>query len=262
MGNTSTHNDINESNESVSYYYTTNRNVDLIDANLNYHKLNEYIEHITTPFKIINDNVEKEKLNFAINNCIIEESSMNNNNANNISTSSNFSIEHGNVENDALPFDDFDMNTLIEDLDRHDNKINKDVELSDKDIDNDSEDYESLMYKSSKKPSKAGRMPKVKGKRRTMIHLSNKNVISKLALVKEKVKANIDDNDLLLKFQKNSDAVHKQTKVISLLGEDNSSSNRASRVNIKKTKSTLSDGNLQVFWLLFFIFHIILYLCT
>ena len=74
MGNTSTHNDINESNESVSYYYTTNRNVDLIDANLNYHKLNEYIEHITTPFKIINDNVEKEKLNFAINNCIIEES--------------------------------------------------------------------------------------------------------------------------------------------------------------------------------------------
>ena len=238
MGNTSTHNDINESNESVSYYYTTNRNVDLIDANLNYDKLNEYIEHITTPFKIINDNVEKEKLNFAINNCIIEESSMNNNNANNISTSSNFSIEHGNVENDALPFDDFDMNTLLEDLDRHNNKINKDVELSDKDIDNDSEDYESLMYKPSKKPSKVGRMPKVKGKKRTMIHLSNQNVISKLALVKEKVKANIDDNDLLLKFQKNSDAVHKQTKVISLLGEDNSSSNRASRVNIKKTKST------------------------
>ena len=239
MGNTSSiHNDINESNESVSYYYSTNRNVDLIDANLHYDKLNEYIDHITTPFKIINDNVEKEKLNFAINNCIIEESSMNNNNVNNISTSSNFSIEHGNVENDALPFDDFDMNTLLEDLDRNNNKINKDVQLSDKDIDNDSDDYESLMYKSSKKPSKKGRMPKIKGKRRTMIHLSNQNVISKLALVKEKVKANIDDNDLLLKFQRHSDAVHKQAKVISLLGEDNSSSNRASHVDIKKTKST------------------------
>ena len=239
MGNTSSiHNDINESNESVSYYYSTNRNVDLIDANLHYDKLNEYIENITTPFKIINDNVEKEKLNFAINNCIIEESSMNNNNVNNISTSSNFSIEHGNVENDALPFDDFDMNTLLEDLDRNNNKINKDVQLSDKDIDNDSDDYESLMYKSSKKPSKKGRMPKIKGKRRTMIHLSNQNVISKLALVKEKVKGNIDDNDLLLKFQRHSDAVHKQAKVISLLGEDNSSSNRASHVDIKKTKST------------------------
>ena len=238
MGNTSSiHNDINESNESVSYYYSTNRNVDLIDANLHYDKLNEYIENITTPFKIINDNVEKEKLNFAINNCIIEESSMNNNNVNNISTSSNFSIEHGNVENDALPFDDFDMNTLLEDLDRNNNKINKDVQLSDKDIDNDSDDYESLMYKSSKKPSKKGRMPKIKGKRRTMIHLSNQNVISKLALVKEKVKSNIDDN-LLLKFQRHSDAVHKQAKVISLLGEDNSSSNRASHVDIKKTKST------------------------
>lgn len=239
MGNTSSiHNDINESNESVSYYYSTNRNVDLIDANLHYDKLNEYIDHITTPFKIINDNVEKEKLNFAINNCIIEESSMNNNNVNNISTSSNFSIEHGNVENDALPFDDFDMNTLLEDLDRNNNKINKDVQLSDKDIDNDSDDYELLMYKSSKKPSKVGRMPKIKGKKRTMIHLSNQNVISKLALVKEKVKANIDDNDLLLKFQRHSDAVHKQAKVISLLGEDNSSSNRASHVDIKKTKST------------------------